>query len=66
NHSLFSHHLDDSPAASLVIDEHSSNDHNTQENRTNVLSNVNGKLSDISERISERDDDDDDDDDDLV
>ncbi|CAF2003090.1 unnamed protein product, partial [Rotaria magnacalcarata] len=28
-----------------------------------VLSNVNGNLSDISERISERDDDDDDDDD---
>ncbi|CAM4821853.1 unnamed protein product [Rotaria magnacalcarata] len=61
-----SKNTDDSPAASLVIDEHSSNDHNTQENRTNVLSNVNGKLSDISERISERDDDDDDDDDDLV
>ncbi|CAF5062473.1 unnamed protein product, partial [Rotaria socialis] len=41
-------------------DEHSSNDHNTQENRANVLSNVNGNLSDISER------DDDDNDDDLV
>ncbi|CAF1620764.1 unnamed protein product [Rotaria magnacalcarata] len=54
---------DDSPAAPLVIDEHSSNGHNTQESRTNVLSNVNGNLSDISERISERDDDDDDDDD---
>ncbi|CAF4259510.1 unnamed protein product, partial [Rotaria magnacalcarata] len=39
---------DDSPAAPLVIDEHS-----------NVLSNVNGNLSDISGRISERDDDDD-------
>ncbi|CAF4355955.1 unnamed protein product, partial [Rotaria magnacalcarata] len=48
---------DDSPAAPLVIDEHSSNGHNTQESRTNVLSNVNGNLSDISERISERDDD---------
>ncbi|CAF4984858.1 unnamed protein product, partial [Rotaria socialis] len=53
---------DDSPAAPLVIDEHSSNDHNTQENRANVLSNVNGNLYDISER----DDDDDDNDDDLV